>query len=49
MSNSVDKLIISNLFSFEEIVQFPLDAIIRASANSNHTVLNFLDSILFSS
>lgn len=47
MIDSADKFIISNLFSFEEIVQFPLDAIIRASANSNHTVLNFLDSYCF--
>jgi len=47
MSNSVNETVMSNLFTFESLVQFPLASIIESSASGNTTTLDFLNQYCF--
>ncbi|CAD5275222.1 conserved hypothetical protein [Alteromonas sp. 38] len=47
MNNSTEKTVMSNLFTFEKLVEFPLTSIIESSANGNNTTLNFLNEYCF--
>lgn len=47
MSYSTNDTVMSNLFTFESLVLFPLNAIIESSANGNTTTLDFLNKYCF--
>lgn len=42
MANTQTDMVLSNLFTFESLVQFPLASIIDSSASANKTTLDFL-------
>lgn len=47
METPENEIVISNLFTFESLVQFPLAAIIESSASANITTLDFLKRYCF--
>ncbi|ANB22491.1 hypothetical protein A6K25_15165 [Alteromonas stellipolaris] len=47
MDNYTEETVMSNLFTFEKLVEFPLTSIIESSANGNNTTLNFLNEYCF--
>lgn len=47
MGTPENEIVISNLFTFESLVQFPLTAIIESSASANITTLHFLKRFCF--
>lgn len=47
MKTSVSDVIMSNLYTFESLVEFPLRSIIQSSANGNKATLAFLNEFCF--
>ncbi|MGI2111647.1 DUF2589 domain-containing protein [Shewanella frigidimarina] len=47
MNESNNEIVMSNLFTFENLVQFPLNSIIESSAKGNATTLHFLNEYCF--